>query len=381
MKVKIIKLILYIFVIIFLISISTYPLSNGMNLKNQQISSTNPTVKGNIMLTGFWNPTGLMIKQFSTNNYLNPYGWKGENWDNLGYNIYSYFPTPGSYNGTFEVDYQNTWNDFWNITSEIHPIAIISFGAGIGPWEIEYNARNLDSWIDDNNAPYQPTPCPPDDTVDVDYVRHSTLPVEEIENGVNEVTDIDAWIDWDRNPGEYLCEYIAYLGMWYQDLHNSSDDQYQCKAAGFIHVRSNIPIDEAIKATNITIIKTIEFLDSLNIPPYSPSINGPSSGKNGNLYSYSISAIDPEGDEVSFYVDWGDGSTSGWTRMVSSGEEHNVSHIWEERGTDNIKVKAKDVYGDESPWSDPLTVTMPRVKLFNQIPKIIIWLFERFPLL
>ena len=44
-------------------------------------------------------------------------------------------------------------------------------------------------------------------------------------------------------------------------------------------------------------------------------------------------------------------------------------------------MKAKDVYGDESPWSDPLTVTMPRNKIYNPIPNILLWLFEQFPFL
>ncbi|GAG18751.1 unnamed protein product, partial [marine sediment metagenome] len=56
----------------------------------------------NIMLTGYWNPTGQMIAPFSNDTYLNPDGWKGANWEGLGYNIYSYFPTPYTYNGTFE---------------------------------------------------------------------------------------------------------------------------------------------------------------------------------------------------------------------------------------------------------------------------------------
>ena len=61
----------------------------------------------NIMLTGYWNPTGQMIAPFSNDTYLNPDGWKGENWEDRGYNIYSFFPTPGSYNGTFDIDYQD----------------------------------------------------------------------------------------------------------------------------------------------------------------------------------------------------------------------------------------------------------------------------------
>ncbi|MFE3846160.1 hypothetical protein ACFL1L_04815 [Thermoplasmatota archaeon] len=44
-------------------------------------------------------------------------------------------------------------------------------------------------------------------------------------------------------------------------------------------------------------------------------------------------------------------------------------------------MKVNDFYGDESPWSDPLSLTIPGFKLFNQIPKIISLLFERFPIL
>ena len=334
--------------------------------------------KGNIMITGFWNPTGQMIKSFSTNTYLNPEGWKGENWEDSGFNIYSYFPTPDIYNGTFVVDYQNTWNDFWNITSDINPIAIISFGAGNGPWEIEYNARNLKNWINDDKRPYQPTPTPPDDTVEEDYVRHSTLPIEEIQNAVNDGTNIEAWIDWEGNPGKYLCEYIAYLGMWYQNIHGSPSDQYRCMSSGFIHVNSGVPVDEAMKATNITIRKTIEYLNSLNEPPTPPLINGPSSGNAGDTYYYTFLSTDPEGGKVSYFIDWGDEVTSGWTRLLPSGEDYNVSHFWEEEGDYTIKVKAKDEYGSESDWST-IEISMPKLKTFVHIPKILVWLFERFP--
>jgi pyrrolidone-carboxylate peptidase len=346
--------------IFFLILININPIINGNYEKNQETSLIIPTIKGNIMLTGFWNPTGQMLKPFSTNNFLNPDGWKGENWENFGYNIYSYYPNPGLYNGTFEVDYQNTWNDFWNITSKINPVAIISFGAGNGPWEIEYNARNLDRWIDDEKSPFQPTPCPPDDTVDVGYVRHSTLPVEEIKDAVNNGTNIEAWIDWDRNPGRYLCEYIAYLVMWYQDIHSSLDDQYRCKSAGFIHVRSNIAVDEAMKATNITIIKTIEYLDYLNEPPSSPLINGPTSGKVGQDYAYSIMSIDPEGDEIYYIIDWGVDQEELYGPF-SSGENVTINHSWYTIGSYIIKLKSKDIFDSESDWTN-LEVSMQKNK-------------------
>lgn len=242
------------------------PLSNEAPSSHEAQTETVrllPRATKNIMVTGYWNPTGQMISQFSTDLYLNPGGWKGQDWEGLGYDVYSYFPCPGTYNGTFVVDYQNTSNDFWSITGQLHPVAIISFGAGNGPWEIEYNARNLNSWVDDSSPPYQPTPCPPDSSKPTNYVRHSSLPVQAIADAVNAQTQINAWVDWNGNPGVYLCEFMAYNGMWFQDMHNSSSDQYQCLASGFVHVKNTLALKDCIEAANITIRETIKYIDSL----------------------------------------------------------------------------------------------------------------------
>jgi hypothetical protein len=215
-----------------------------------------------IMVTGYWNPTGQMIAPFSKDVALNPDGWIGENWENRGYDIYSYFPTPGSYEGDFEVDYQDTSNDFWAITDTLKPIAIISFGAGEGEWEIECNARNLTNWYNDYEIPYQPTPNPPDTTAQINFYRHSTLPVYDIANAVNNETTVDAWIDSLSNPGAFLCEFMAYHGMWYQDIHSSSEDEAPCLAAGFIHVDNSVALSECEAAAQHTIRTTIDFLES-----------------------------------------------------------------------------------------------------------------------
>jgi pyrrolidone-carboxylate peptidase len=301
----------------------------------------------NIMLTGYWNPTGQMIAEFSTDSYLNPDGWKGENWEDLGYDIYSFFPTPYTYNGTFEVDYQNTWEDFWDITADINPIAIISFGAGNGPWEIEFNARNLDSWVSDNNPPYQPTPCPPDDSKPAGYVRHSTLPVQAIADAVNDQTDVYAWVDWSGNPGAYLCEYIAYLGMWYQDIHNDTSDPFRCWQAGFIHVVSSLPLEDAKEATMVTIREVIKSLP--DNPPTVPVIYE----DNGSFF---ICSIDPEDSNIKYFVDWDDGTTTE-TDWYLSGQIVEISHSWSEPGVYQIRAKAMDTLGAESDWSEPFNVS------------------------
>ena len=118
-----------------------------------------------------------------------------------------------------------------------------------------------------------------------------------------------------------------------------------------------------------------------SLAPEKPTITGQSSGKTGVEYTYHASTTDPNGDQIYYLFDWGNGSNSGWIGPIDSGETANASHIWEEKGNYEIKVKAKDVHGEESPWSDPLPITMPKNKAFNPFILFLERLMERFPIL
>ncbi len=90
---------------------------------------------------------------------------------------------------------------------------------------------------------------------------------------------------------------------------------------------------------------------------------GPTEGKiRTESYRYNSSTIDVDGHDLFYFFDWGDGTTSGWIGPYASGETALASHIWNRKGSYNIKVKAKDEYGEESIWSDPLSITMPKSK-------------------
>ena len=131
------------------------------------------------------------------------------------------------------------------------------------PGRSKQDLSTLSIGAPDEIPPYYPTPNPPDSTVAVNTVRYSTLPLENIRRAVDEQTDIYAWIDEYGDPGDYLCHYIAYLGMWYQSMHASEDDEFYCKAAGFIHVDGLIPVEEAAVAAEITLRSTLEYFENL----------------------------------------------------------------------------------------------------------------------
>jgi hypothetical protein len=94
--------------------------------------------------------------------------------------------------------------------------------------------------------------------------------------------------------------------------------------------------------------------------PNKPS--GEVKGKIGQTYTYSTSTTDPDGDQVYYMWDWGDGTQSDWLGPFASGAIANASHAWTVKNTYSIKVKAKDINGAESSWSDPLPITMPTSK-------------------
>ena len=96
---------------------------------------------------------------------------------------------------------------------------------------------------------------------------------------------------------------------------------------------------------------------SQNNPPMAPSISGPSSGLKGVRYNYTVVTTDPDGDDVYYYVDWGDGTNSGWVGPFPSGMMVTLNHTWSGQGTYTIKAKAKDTHNLESSWT-PLVMTI-----------------------
>jgi outer membrane protein assembly factor BamB len=125
---------------------------------------------------------------------------------------------------------------------------------------------------------------------------------------------------------------------------------------------------------------TWAWIQETNNPPNKPVLKGPSKGKPGQYYDYSFSAIDPENNNVFYYVDWGDGEKKDWFGPYASGHEETLSHSWNSRGTYTVRIKAKDVYGNESEWSS-LEVKMPKSIPFNSLWQILSHLIDRFPLL
>ena len=225
----------------------------------------------NIMLTGYWPPTNEMLRQFSTNPEQNPSGWVGEDWEGRGYNIYAFFPEfpegLGKGEGDFEVDYQDTSNDFWPLVEQLQPLALLSFGLAANDLKWRLEGGNItyqnNQWDNDYLSPRVPTYELPIYYETPGTERYTTLPTQQIvaaltASGVN-VLPVVSFLDFSR----FLCDYMGYHVNWYHDLHADYADPAWTAAAGFIHVGQQVTLENAILASEITVRTLISHLDTL----------------------------------------------------------------------------------------------------------------------
>jgi rhodanese-related sulfurtransferase len=105
-----------------------------------------------------------------------------------------------------------------------------------------------------------------------------------------------------------------------------------------------------------------------NTPPNIPGISGDAKGKPGEEYQYTLNTIDIDQDDVSYYVNWSDNTSNQLVGPDHSGEEATLTHIWSEKGTYILKVKARDKYGAESDYAT-LEIKMPKTgnTVFHQL--------------
>ena len=159
----------------------------------------------------------------------------------------------------------------------------------------------------------------------------------------------------------------------YDESHSISTATHSWSVEGHYPVALRVTDDKGLKS--VRRIKTV-IVD--NNPPDAPTIDGPTNGGKGIEYDYIFHATEPNGDDVFYYIDWGDKTYSGWIGPYANCTNVTVSHTWDKRGTYRIGCLAKDSHNHQGEWGY-LEVTMPKNLQASNV-WFLRWL-ESFPIL
>ncbi len=219
---------------------------------------------------------------------------------------------------------------------------------------------------------------------------------ETTRDGANLIIFQDDASEWLYNyTRDVSFEYTDYINL---TLHNggrsSGSDHYYFWREGysalFYYEYKTTPYyhtsEDTIAHTNVTYaVKNIRLMlatlaelseVSHNNPPIKPVLAGPSSGVINQRYTLSVVTNEPDGDDVYYFIDWGDGQVDEWTGPYNPGVTSEITHMWSKEGNYTIKLKAKDAHSAESDWAT-LTVTMPYS--YRPLSKFFDVMFQRFP--
>jgi hypothetical protein len=280
-------------------------------------------------------------------NNLEEWGWQHSNPND-------YYPYPGPYNGGNHEVVIVGWKDNPSITNGGYWICKNSFSAEWGYdgfFNIEYGSLNIDSetidWVDYNPDNYSNW-LPVADANGMYYGNAGVEIVFDASNSIDHEGEISSYY-WDFGDGSDSTDCIS---------------PHTYEESGIYPIILRVVDNEG----NIAEDNTWAFVDHTNTPPNTPSLKGSTEIKNGTSYEYTFDATDPDGDDVYFYLNWGDtfwaGWWEGWIGPYTSGEKVILENTWDEPGNYTVRVRAKDKYGAKSDWA-VLKLTTARNKNFK----------------
>jgi hypothetical protein len=183
---------------------------------------------------------------------------------------------------------------------------------------------------------------------------------------------VDETICYKGSASDGVSPYKYY---WYfynlnEVVYLESNDQYvniSYDTPGNYTVKLNV----TDKQNNVVNDTTYTVIKESNNQPYTPNKpSGPTICKKEEKYNFSANTTDPDGDPMYYMWDWGDNTTSEWLGPFNSGQIHIASYNWGKWGLYKIKVKAKDVYGNESNWSEEKYVYVRLFPFFSVSPSV-----------
>jgi hypothetical protein len=189
--------------------------------------------------------------------------------------------------------------------------------------------------------------------------------------------DASAWLyEYTIGVNTEYSEYIGPLALHDAGLSGGSDHYYfwqhgysalfyfEYTMTPYYHSAQdtipNINLTYAVKNTRLILATLAELAEAqpLSNPPAIPVLTGPDYGVINELYTYQAVTTEPDGEDVYYLFDWGDGSNSGWLGPYSTGHTAVAEKSWSAAGTYSVRAKAKDINQVPSKWSETISMTI-----------------------
>ena len=272
---------------------------------------------------------------------------------------------------TFFNTTSNAWDNqitgnYWDNYRMIYPNASVI--PTTGTWNIPYVVN-----VSGDNSDYHPWVYPSG------YIDTIPPQVRVIYPNGGEVVSGEITIQWAASDdlttdlnGTILLEYSADNGGSWNQLasHQNNTGFYIWNTTTFpdgnFYLIGVSTIDEFFNIGSDTSNTSFTIHNHLSYPPGFLRISGLFAGGNGILFNFTVNVTDPEGDQIYYKWDWGDGNVSDWLGPFNSSETITKSYAWANDGNYSIRVKAKDIGGGESNWSEvhPIVIA-PQVDFDN----------------
>jgi parallel beta-helix repeat protein len=338
---------------------------DGANTTVSHCTFTNCTVSGiliskykHLLVTDCTfqdNTRGIQLSNCSYNQFYH------NNFINNAIQVASYFNTSS-----------NAWDNgvtgnFWDTYQMIHPNAHII--PATGTWDTPYVVN-----VSGNNIDYHPWVNP------YGYIDGIPPKVTVIYPNGGELLSGEITIQWSafddltmNLDGTIGIDYSADNGGSWNRIASQQNNTglYQWNttvipdgSGYFIRVSAS---DDFLNYGSDISNTSFSINNNQHNPPGSLQISGPSAGGNGILFDFTVNATDPEGDQISYKWDWGDGNVTDWLGPFNSGEPIIASYGWATDGNYSIQVKAKDTSGDESNWSEIHPISVAEQVNFSNI--------------